>query len=252
MNGHVPGVALVTGGGSGIGKATALAFAERGDVVAILDNRREAGESTAAEIQEAGGEALFIPTDVRDSEQVRRAIDLVLGRFSRLDYAFNNAGIEGVKAPLAEYPEEDWDQVLAINLKGVYLCMKHELAVMARQKQGIIVNMASIAGQIGFPGSAAYCAAKGGVIQLTKAAALDYATQGIRVNAVCPAVILTEMIDRMTGGDGALQDAFAHMHPMERAGYPEEVADAVIWLCSGASSFITGQAISIDGGYTAK
>ena len=252
MNGHIPGVAFVTGGAAGIGKAAALAFAERGDTVVIADMDGERGEAVVAEILETGRDALFIATDVRKACDVEDALATTLARFKRLDYAFNNAGIEGPKAYTADYGEDDWDQVLTTNLKGIFLCMKHQLPIMLRQRRGCIVNMASIAGQIGFAGTPAYCAAKGGVIQLSKAAALEYADRGIRVNSLCPAVIQTEMIDRMTGGDGRIQNAFARMHPMQRAGYPEEVADTVMWLCSGASSFITGQAIAIDGGYTAQ
>ena len=252
MNGHIPGVAFVTGGAAGIGKAAALAFAERGDTVVIADMDGERGEAVAAEILEMGRDALFIATDVRKATDVEDALKTTLARFKRLDYAFNNAGIEGPKAYTAEYAEDDWDQVLTTNLKGIFLCMKHQLPIMQRQRRGSIVNMASIAGQIGFAGTPAYCAAKGGVIQLTKATALEYADRGIRVNSLCPAVIQTDMIDRITGGDGRIQNAFARMHPMQRAGYPEEVADVVMWLCSGASSFITGQAIAVDGGYTAQ
>ena len=252
MYGHIPGIALVTGGATGIGKAAAQAFAARGDCVIILDIDPALGEATAAEINETGREAMFIKTDVTSAVEVEQAIAAAFTRFKRIDYAFNNAGIEGQKAETLECTEDNWDRIIAVNLKGVFLCLKYQLPIMLQQRAGSIVNMASVAGQIAFPDTPAYCAAKGGVIQLTKAAALEYASRGIRINAVCPAVIQTGMIDRITGGCGAAQNRLAHLHPMKRAGYPEEVADVVTWLCSGASSFVTGQAISIDGGYTAS
>lgn len=245
-------VALVTGAATGIGHACADAFAAAGYRVALADRDAERGQQAAREMSTLGVETLFVHTDVSDPEQVKHLHQRIQGTFGRLDVACNNAGIEGVSGPLADSTLENFDQVLGINLRGVYLCMREQLSIMQRQKKGAIVNMASVAGLVGFAGSAAYCASKGGVIQMTKAAALEYAEQGIRVNAVCPGVISTEMITRFTHGDAAAADQMAAMHPMNRLGHVGEVAQAVVWLGSDAASFVAGHALPVDGGLVAR
>lgn len=244
-------VALVTGGSTGIGKATAWAFARRGDKVVICDRDWSRGEAVADDISHEEGEALFVQADVSKAVDVAHLVKTVEDTYGRLDYAFNNAGIEGEMNETAECTLENWDRTIATNLTGVFLCLKQELPLMLKHG-GVIVNMASVAGQVGFPTLPAYCASKGGVIQLTRAAALEYATRNIRINALCPAVIQTEMIERITHNDPDVQAQFQQFQPMDRAGHPGEIADAVMWLCSDQSSFVTGQAIAIDGGYLAR
>jgi NAD(P)-dependent dehydrogenase (short-subunit alcohol dehydrogenase family) len=244
-------VALVTGAGSGIGRATALAFAREGARVVVADVSAVGGEETTRQIKDAGGEALFVPADVARASDVEALVNTVVASYGRLDYAHNNAGIATSGVPLHELEEEVWDQVLAVNLKGVWLCMKYEIRRMLRQGGGVIVNTASVAGLRGFPGNTAYGASKHGVVGLTRIAALNYAHEGIRVNAVCPGFIRTHM----TLGDTIDLENEARMagaHPMGRMGIPEEVAAAVVWLCSDAAAFVTGLAMPIDGGYTAK
>lgn len=245
-------VALVTGGSAGIGKAIVEAFAERNDAVVISDVEQERGEKLADSIRQQGGDALFVKTNVSDLESVKRLFETIKDRYGRLDYAVNNAGIEGEQNETADCTFENFDRTIKVNLYGVFYGMKHELDIMREQGSGVIVNISSIAGEVGFMNLPAYCASKGGVIQLTKTAALEYATRNIRVNAICPAVIMTEMVERITNHDPAVQEEFAKLQPMERAGRPEEIADSVIWLCSDKSSFVTGQAINIDGGYLAR
>lgn len=245
-------VALVTGGSAGIGKAIAEAFAERGDSVVISDVDQDRGEKLADSIRQKGGDALFVKNDVSDLESVKHLFETIKDRYGRLDYAVNNAGIEGEMNETADCTFENFDHTIKVNLYGVFYGMKHELDIMREQGSGVIVNISSIAGEVGFMNLPAYCASKGGVIQLTKTAALEYATRNIRVNAICPAVIMTEMVERITNHDPAVQAEFAKLQPMERAGRPEEIADSVIWLCSDKSSFVTGQAINIDGGYLAR
>src|SRR6266481_2754023 len=238
-------VALVTGGGSGIGRATAMAFAREGAKVAVADYVPEGGERTAKEITAAGGEAIFIHTDVSVGRQVEAMVNKIVQTWGRLDCAHNNAGIEGRMANTAECTEENFDRTIAINLKGVWLCMKYEIPQMLKQGGGAIVNTASVAGLIGIEGSAAYNASKHGVIGLTRAAALDYAKAGIRVNAVCPGVIRTPMVERIVGTEA--EAGLIAMEPIGRMGKPEEVAEAVVWLCSDAASFVTGNAMPVDG-----
>lgn len=242
-------VALITGGASGIGKATALAFAEAGAKVVIADVLEKEGEEIARSIQDKANEAVFIKTDVSDTTQVRSLIEKTISRFQRLDCACNNAGIEGENALTAESSEENWDRVIAINLKGIWLCMKHELQVMVKSGGGAIVNMASVAGLVGFQGLSAYCASKGGVISLTQTAALEYAQHGIRINAVCPGIIRTTMVDRIIGGDPKKEEQYTALEPIGRLGKPEEIAKAVLWLCSDEASFVVGHPMVIDGGF---
>jgi NAD(P)-dependent dehydrogenase (short-subunit alcohol dehydrogenase family) len=241
-------VAVITGGSSGIGRATALAFAAEGSRVAVGARRAQEGEETVSLIKKHGGDALFVQTDVRDAAQVRQLIQTALDRWHRLDFAFNNAGIEGSAVAAADYDEKAWDDVIAVNLKGVFLAMKYEIPPMLAHGAGSIVNMSSIAGLVGGSIGIAYFASKHGVIGATKAAALEYARSGIRVNAVCPAVIGTDMANR------AFSDmpAIAEMHPMGRIGTPEEIASAVVWLCSDRAAFITGVSLPIDGGWVAR
>ena len=245
-------VALVTGGSSGIGFATCLAFAREGARVVIADISAEGGEKAERMIKEAGGEGTFVKTDVSRAAEVEALVKRAVESYGRLDYAFNNAGIEGTMASTVDCTEENWDRTIDINLKGVWLCMKYEIPQMLRRGKGAIVNMASVAGLVGSPNSPAYCASKGGVIQLTRTAALEYATAGIRINAVCPGAIRTPMIERVIAAQPDMREALATMHPIGRMGEPEEIAEAVIWLCSPAASFVTGQALAIDGGFVAQ
>ncbi|KQR80251.1 glucose 1-dehydrogenase [Sphingomonas sp. Leaf343] len=240
-------VALVTGAGSGIGRATAVAFAREGARVAILDRTEAALHDTAQVIRSAGGEPLTLACDVARPEQVEAAIDRVVATFGRLDIAFNNAGVENEAAPVAEIALEEWDRILNINLRGTFVCMKHELAQMVRQGSGVVVNTSSGAGIRGVAGGAAYAASKHAIIGLTRSAALDYAAQGIRVNAVLPGNIETPMMDRFTGGD--IQKAI-DLEPVGRLGKPEEIAEAVLWMCSDLGGFVTGAATVIDGGWS--
>ncbi|WOK36443.1 glucose 1-dehydrogenase [Sphingomonas sp. C3-2] len=242
-------VALVTGGGSGIGRAAAQAFARNGARIVIADMATVAGEETAHMIEGAGGEALFVRTDVSKGDQVVAMTMKAIDRFGRLDYAFNNAGIGSGGAPITETDEADWDRTIAINLKGVWLCMKYECTQMLRQGGGVIVNTSSMMGMVSGPGISAYSASKAGVLGLTRSVALDYARQGIRVNAVCPGSVWTAMTERPEARTA--MERIAEATPMGRLGVPNEIADAVVWLCSDQASFITGQAFSIDGGFTA-
>lgn len=244
-------VALVTGGSFGIGRATAVAFAKRGAKVVISDWKEDKDNETARLIKEAGSESLFVQCDVSVSSAVSNMMEKVIAHFGRLDYAFNNAGIEGEMANTHECTEANWDKTTGINLKGVWLCMKHEIPQMLKLNKGVIVNCASIAGLSGFPGLSPYVASKHGIVGLTKSAALEYAKLGIRVNAVCPGVIQTSMIDRVTGNDKEVEKQYTAMEPIGRMGNPEEVAEAVVWLCSDAASFVTGVAMPVDGGFAA-
>jgi len=246
-------VALVTGGGSGIGRATALAFAREGAQVVIGNRNVERGEETVAMIRGAGGTASFQRTDVVVASEVEALIDRAVETCGRLDVAFNNAGIEGdVKPTLIDHTETNFDIVMDINVKGVWLSMKYEIPQMLKTGGGAIVNCSSVAGVIGFPGIGIYSASKHAVIGLTKAAALEFSAQGIRVNSVNPAVIDTEMVDRLADGMNVKKDDLTTFHPIGRLGRVEEVAEAVLWLCSDKASFVTGHSMMIDGGFTAR
>ena len=243
-------VALVTGGSSGIGKATALAFARKGTKVVIADWIENL--ETMDMIENLGGDAIFIKCDVSKSEDVKALIKKTIATFGRLDFAFNNAGIEGTSAPTQDCSEENWDKTIGINLKGIWLCMKYEIPEMLKKNKGAIVNCASVAGLVGFQGLSAYVASKHGIIGLTKTAALEYAQLGIRVNVVCPGVIQTPMIDRLTGKKKDSIEQFTGLEPVGRFGEPEEIANAVLWLCSDEASFVTGIAMPVDGGFVAR
>ena len=244
-------VAFITGGASGIGRATALAFARVGASVAVADVSEKGNQETARLIEEESGRALAVKCDVSRSDDVQAALNNTIGAFGRLDFAFNNAGIEPKNpAPTADYDEEEWNRIIDIDLRGVFLCMKHEIPLMLKQGGGAIVNTSSGAGIIGIKGSPAYTAAKHGVIGLTRAAALDYAGQNIRVNAICPGYIATPMMDRFTGGTPEGRAKVISDEPIGRMGRPEEIANAVLWLCSDAASFVVGHALVVDGGQT--
>jgi NAD(P)-dependent dehydrogenase (short-subunit alcohol dehydrogenase family) len=243
-------VIIVTGSTFGIGKATAIAFAKRGAKVVLSDYITDV--DTEKIIKANGGDAIFVKCDVSNEEEVKNLVAKTVAHYGRLDYAFNNAGIEGTPAPALDCTNDNWDKTININLKGVWYCMKYQIPEMVKTGGGSIVNNASIAGLVGFGGIPAYVASKHGVVGLTKNVALDYAKQNIRVNAVCPGVIQTPMIDRFTGGDPAAVQQMVAGKPIERAGQPEEIAETVVFLCSNGASFITGQAVAVDGGWTTQ
>ncbi len=245
-------VALVTGGGSGIGRATALAFAREGAQVVIGNRNSQRGEETVRTIRDAGGEASFQRTDVSVAADVEALVNHTLTTFGRLDAAFNNAGIEGDIRPITVQTEDNYQAVMDTNVKGVWLSMKYEIPRMLEQGGGAIVNNSSVAGLIGFGGLGIYVASKHAVMGLTKNAALEFAAQGIRINAVNPAVIETEMSDRLQASLGMTKDDMAGMHPIGRIAQPDEVAETVLWLCSDRASFVTGHGLLVDGGYTAQ
>lgn len=240
-------VALVTGGSFGIGRATAIAFAKKGARVVVSDIIED--NETLDTIKKEGGEGIFVKCDVGSIAEVEALMKKTKDHYGRLDYAFNNAGIEGVPAEIQDGREEDWDRAINVNLKGVWSCMKYQIPIMLEQGRGSIVNCASIAGLVGFPNLSPYVASKHAVVGITKTAALETAQKGIRVNAVCPGVIKTPMIDRFTGKQKEAEQAFIAKKPMGRMGEPEEVATAVLWLCSDEASFVTGQALAVDGGW---
>lgn len=244
-------VALVTGAGSGIGRVTALAFAREGARVVVSDVT-DAMDETVRLIQESGGEALAVHADVSVPEEVEGMIKAAVEAYGRLDYAFNNAGLGGLAAPAADYTLDAWNQVISVNLTGVWLCMKYQIEQMLKQGGGAIVNNASILGLVGFRNAPAYVTAKHGVIGLTKATALDYAQSGIRVNAVCPGFIHTPLVDKGFEEDPESQTMLESLHPIGRLGESEEISGVVVFLCSEAASFITGQPITVDGGYVAQ
>ncbi|OFZ11491.1 MAG: short chain dehydrogenase [Bdellovibrionales bacterium RBG_16_40_8] len=245
-------VAFITGAANGIGRAAAMAFAQNGAHVMAIDTNTDAGTLTVAKIQEAGGSAHFLKCDVSNSADVKYAVTKTVSIYGQLNYAFNNAGIEGAQAMTPDCSEENWDKVISVNLKGVWLCMKYQIPHMLKQGGGTIVNCSSIAGIVGFSGITAYVASKHGVIGLTKTAALEYAKNNIRVNAICPGVIQTPMIERFTHGEAQLRSQLVSGEPIGRIGQPEEVAAATLWLCSDQSSFITGHPLVIDGGWIAQ
>jgi len=238
--------ALVTGGASGIGRATALAFAREGARVVVADLASAGGKETVHLIKKMGGEAIAVKCDVSKAANVRAMVKKTVAAYGRLDCAFNNAGV-GVIKSIVDCTEKEWDHLLSVNLKGTWLCMKYEIIQMLKQGSGVIVNTASVLGLIGTQNYAPYIASKHGVVGLTKAAAMDCAHAGIRVNAVCPGSVLTPMFEPILD-DPQLEDAIKKMHPLGRFAKPEEIAEAVIWLCSDAASFVTGTALPVDGG----
>lgn len=243
MNGKV---VIVTGGSSGIGRATAIAFAREGAKVVIAARRVNEGEETVKQIVDDGGEAIFVQTNVTQANEVQVLVDRTLEKYGRLDAAFNNAG-SGKGVRLIDLTEEEWEQEIAVNLKSVWLCMKYQIPAMLKSGKGAIVNMASQGAILGVPNYAAYGAAKGGAAALTRAAAAEYAAEGIRINAISPGAVETELWANAPAG---MLEQVAAGIPMQRVGQPQDVAETVVWLCSDAAGFITGQNIAIDGGYT--
>jgi len=241
-------VAIITGGTSGIGRETAVLFAEAGAKVVVAGRREAEGKETVDLMCKAGGDGFFVKTDVAKAADVQALVQKTVDKFGRLDTAFNNAGIEGNWMPMLDISEEDWDRTIDINLKGVWLCLKYEIQQMLKSGGGTIVNMSSVAGLMGSPGAAPYCASKHGVIGLTRTAALEQAKQKIRVNAVCPAVIESPMEQRLFG-DPEVHKFAVGMHPIGRIGTAREVAEAVLWMCSEKSSFMTGHYLVLDGGF---
>ncbi len=245
-------VAIVTGAASGFGRATARLLGESGASLVVSDIDIDGGEGCAAQIRAAGGEATFVPADVSNTAEVERMVATAVERFGRLDLAYNNAGIMGSAHPLAEMPEEQWRRALDVMLTGVFLCMKAELPVLLETGGGAIVNCSSGAGLIGFPGQAGYVAAKHGVVGLTKVAALEYGSQGIRINAICPGTARTKMVDAVIAEQPELEAQLLDLHPIGRIAEPDEIARTVLWLFSDAASFVSGAAIPVDGGFVAQ
>ena len=243
-------VAIITGASSGIGRATAVAFARRGAKVVIADVQD--GNETVNLVKQAGGDGLFIKCDVSEEAEVKAMVEKTISTYGRVDFAFNNAGVEGRSAMIQDLSEADWDHTLNINLKGVFFCLKYQIPQMLKQGKGAIVNCASVAGLVGFAGISPYVASKHALVGITKAIALENAKTGIRVNAVCPGIIHTEMIDRFLKTSPEAGQMLTAGEPVGRMGKPEEVAEAVIWLCSDASSFVTGVALPVDGGWVAQ
>lgn len=240
--------ALVTGGGSGLGRASAIAFARAGATVTVADVDERGGKETAALVfEEAGGDADFVLADVTRPDEVEAMVDRTVARWGHLDCALNNAGTTGASAPTADHTLEDWNRAIALNLTGVFLCLKYEIPAML-EGGGAIVNMASGAGLVGFAGLPAYVASKHGVVGLTRATALEYAANGIRVNAICPGSTRTPMLEGFMGGDPQIERIMTRSVPLGRLGRAEEIAEAVVWLCSDAASFVVGHALAVDGG----
>lgn len=249
MQGLEGQVALVTGAAAGIGRATALMMAHQGARVVISDLAVESGNAVVEEINADGGEAVFVPADVSKGSEVETLVRTAVEKYGRLDCAVNNAGINGSIKFTADYDEAEWQRVIDINLKGVWLCMKHEIPRMLEQGKGAIVNLSSMGGLVGFPAQSPYIASKHGVIGLTRTAALEYGGNGIRVNAVCPGVIHTTMVESLLVEIPDIIDGLNRQAPIGRIGQPGEIAAAIVWLCSDAASFVTGHALSVDGGY---
>jgi NAD(P)-dependent dehydrogenase (short-subunit alcohol dehydrogenase family) len=253
MPGSLTGkVALVTGASSGIGRATAFAFAREGAKVVVADVAEEAGDDTVRLIKAAGGDGRFVRADMARPDDIEALIRATVSAYGRLDCAHNNAGVPGAEAKTVDYPLADWDRVIAVNLTAVFLCMKHEIAQMLTQGGGAIVNTASVAGLKGFGRYSAYAASKHGVVGLTKSAALEYARVGIRINAVCPGYVRTGMTRPMLESRPGLEERVSAAEPVGRIGGPEEIAETVVWLCSDAASFVTGHAMPVDGGLMAR
>ena len=253
MSGQFSGrVALITGGSSGIGRATGLAFAREGAKVVLADIDTRGGQETMRLIKQAGGEAIFVKADVSRAEDVKNMVETAIQTFDRLDFAHNNAGIDGEFASIVANTEENFDHVIGVNLKSVWLGMKYEIPEMRKRGGGVIVNSSSVAGLVAFRTMGPYVASKHGVIGLTKTAALEYSNHGIRVNAICPGAIRTPMIDAFIDNDPQTEANMSALQPIGRMGRPEEVANLVLWLCSEAASFVTGAAIAIDGGIVAQ
>ncbi len=245
-------VVIITGAASGIGRATAQIYAREGARVIIADVNEKGGEETLGMINKQGHQGLFVRTDMTVETDVKTLVDRAMNAHGRLDAAFNNAGIEGMQALSADMPVGEFDKIIAVNLKGVYLCMKYQIPAMLKGGGGAIVNTASVAGLVGFPGLGAYVASKHGVIGLTKSAALEYAKQGIRVNCVCPGVIDTPMVGRLGGSNPEMVAALASSEPIGRLGKPSEIGEAAVWLCSDHASFVTGHSMVVDGGLVAQ
>ncbi len=253
MTGIMEGkVAIITGAASGIGRATAQIYAREGARVIIADVNEKGGEETLSMINKQGHQGLFVKADMTVETDVKTLIDRAMTAHGRLDAAFNNAGIEGKQASSADMPASEFDKIIAVNLKGVYLCMKYQIPAMLKGGGGAIVNTASVAGLVGFPGLGAYVASKHGVIGLTKTAALEYAKAGIRVNCVCPGLIDTPMVGRLGGSDPALVAGLVAAEPVGRLGKPTEIGEAAVWLCSDHASFVTGHSMVVDGGLVAQ
>jgi NAD(P)-dependent dehydrogenase (short-subunit alcohol dehydrogenase family) len=242
--------ALVTGAAAGIGRASAVALAAAGAAVVIADLDEDGGRETVRLVEAAGGRAQFVVTDVASGGDVRRAVETVVDNFGSLDWAVNNAGVDGAMAKTGDYDEQEFQRVLGINLIGVFLCMRYEIPHMLESGAGAIVNVASVAGLVGFPSLPAYVAAKHGVVGLTRAAALDHSADGLRINAICPGGIRTALAEGVFAQQPGMEEQLTSMHPIARLGTPDEVGRAVAWLCSDAASFITGTAIPVDGGWT--
>ena len=245
-------VAIVTGAGEGMGFSTARAFADAGASVVLVDVQEDVVRSSAETLSNAGLLAMAFPCDVSKDEQVAAMVKKTVDTYGRLDAAYNNAGIQTPQVPVADMSYEDYDRTMAVNLRGIFTCMKYQIPAMLKNGAGAIVNCSSQGGLTGFPGQAAYIASKHGVIGLTRTAALDYAQKGVRVNAVCPGVIHTPMADRLIGGNKEVEAAITEMVPMGRMGTGDEIASAVLWLCSPGASFVTGHALVVDGGFTVK
>jgi len=253
MSGSFEGqVVLITGAASGIGRATAAAFADQGARLLLADIDEEGGRAVVDRLRPEEDRVRFVQADVADDADVERMVAECASAYGRLDAAINNAGIEGQQATTADCSRKNWDRVLSINLTGVWLCMKHEIPAMLAGDGGSIVNVSSVAGLVGFPNLPAYVASKHGVVGLSRAAALEYADRGIRVNAICPGVIRTEMVERVTGEDPETEKAYAEMAPIRRMGTPDEIAFAILWLASPLASYVTGHPLVADGGLVAR